>query len=536
MGIHASKLKCLYLPAQSGKTRKVEDLIIHYKNIHECFGDGDVNIVISANNILLVEQTKKRMINDLATESESGANDAVIKAGVFSWTSGIKTCNISPTDLAFRMLGEVEMVVMCAHPTRLKYLATMLQRLSACPMFTKKINLWIDEADKSIKLWCKHEALLSLNAIHQVTLVSATFDTVVAKYGQIQVLPFQVTHPECYRRLKDSIKHEENYATAEAADYVKYVMLKNRDKLVRPGLRAFVPGEMKRASHDAIADFLHKELGFVVIVINGERKEILVPGEAKIDLRAYLTVNGGGAQPKEFNTELAKLYTDNNWARFPLAITGFYCVERGVTFQCGPEKDVHDGFLFDYGVIPPIACKAEAYQTMARLFGNVGHLPNYKPVDVYTSSAMFNKVEKQEEIAVNLSRMVYEQELVTVGKNEIKAAQNFDFEADWELHTGEFKTLKEADEWRRSLGVRPTPPSGAEERDGVAFFTCATTGKAKILSYAEVKTALAGNVSKLSFLDVKGKTGNAYGRMFVCYKDTMDPKSISYVCRAVTRN
>lgn len=541
MGIHQSKLKCLYLPAQSGKTRKVEELITDFKKLADAVGDGDINIVISANNILLVEQTKKRMITDLATESEEGANDAVIKAGVFSWTSGIKECNITPIDLAFRMLGEVEMVVLCAHPTRLKYLSQMLERLSACPQFTKKVNLWIDEADKSIKLWSKHEKLLALQAIHQVTLVSATFDTVVAKYGQIQVLPFQVTHPECYRRLKDAVKVEENFATAEAADYVKHVLLKNRDKLVRPGLRAFVPGEMKRASHDAIADFLHKELGFVVIIINGERKEILVPGEAKIDLCCYLTVTSGTEEPKEFNTDLAKLYTANNWARFPLAITGFYCVERGVTFQCGPETDaskgLHDGFLFDYGVIPPIACKAEAYQTIARLFGNVGHLPNYKPVEVYTSSAMFNKVEKQEEIAVNLSRMVAEEpiKLAMVGKKELKAAQNFEAEADWELHEGEFKSQKETDEWRKQLGVRLAPPSGAVENADGAFFTCATTGKAKILSYAEVKAALAGHVSKLSFLDVKGKEGKAYGRMFVCYKDVTNSKTITFVCRAVTR-
>ena len=102
MGSAKSKLKCLYLPAQSGKTRKVEELIKAYRAIHECFGDGDVNIFISANNKLLVKQTEVRMTNDLATESEEGANDAVITAGVFSWTCGDKECNISPTDLAFR--------------------------------------------------------------------------------------------------------------------------------------------------------------------------------------------------------------------------------------------------------------------------------------------------------------------------------------------------------------------------------------------------------------------------------------------------
>jgi hypothetical protein len=534
MGIHQSKLKCLYLPAQSGKTRKVEDLIIHYKNIHECFGDGDVNIVISANNILLVKQTEARMKKDLATDSEEGANDAVIKSGVFSWTSGEKECNISARELKDRIQDdEVEMVVLCAHPKRLKYLAEMLQLLGTSRFFTKKINIWIDEADKSIKLWAKHAAVLSLPTIHQVTLVSATFATVVAKYGQLQVMPFEVTHPACYRRLKDAKRFEENFATADAAEFVKHVILKNREKLVRPGMRAFIPGEMRKASHDAIADFLYS-IGFIVIVINGERKEILVPGEPKIDLRCYLTVSNGET-PEEFNVQLAKLYTENNWKRFPLAITGFYCVERGVTFQCGPEPGVHDGFLFDYGVIPPIACKSEAYQAMARLFGNIGHLPTYKPVEIYTTSAMFNKVEKQEEMAVNLSRMVYEQELAMVGKKEFKAAQNFDAEAEWTLHEAEFLTLKTANEFMHRYGAQGKTQKALDGDMEGSFYKSATTSKATVLSYDIAKREMSA-WSKLAALDVKGKKGNAYGRMRVLYKDIADPTSRVFHCRLVTRN
>jgi hypothetical protein len=535
MGISQSKLKCLYLPAQSGKTRKVEELITQYNRIGGAYGDGDCNIIISANNKLLVKQTETRMIKDLATESEEGANDAVIKAGVFSWMSGDKECNITPIDLAFRMLGEVEMVVMCAHPTRLAYLSQTLERLSACPQFNKKINIWIDEADKSIKLWSKHEALLALKAIHQVTLVSATFDSAFAKYGRLQVMGFYKTHPDCYRRLKDAVKMEENFATADAAEYVKHVMLKNRAKLVRPGLRAFVPGEMKKASHDAIADFLHKELGFVVIIINGERKEILVPGEATIDLRAYLTVSSDEV-PEEFNTQLAKLYKENNWARFPLAITGFYCVERGVTFQCGPETDaskgLHDGFLFDYGVIPPIACKASAYQAMARLFGNIGHLTNYKPVEIYTSSAMFSKVEKQEEIAVNLARMVQEQGLATVGKKELKAAQNFDAEAGWELFEDEFSTLKAANDYMHLHGAAGKTPKGMQKDMEGPFYTGSTTKVKSVLCYAAVKKEMAG-WSKLSNLNPKAEL--VTGRMYPCYKDLTDPSSVIFVCRVAMR-
>lgn len=420
MGAQQSKCKCLYLPAQSGKTRKMEELIKEHK-LGELFDPVDINIIISANSKLLVEQTKTRMTTDLATESEEGANDACIKGNVFSWTSGTKESNITAVDLAFRLLGEIEMVVICAHATRLRYLLQTLERLAACPVFTKRINIWIDEADNSINLWSKYEHILTMRMINQVTLVSATFDSVVSKYKSLGVLPYLQTHPECYRGLRNATRREINFV-GSAPEYVKRVIETNSDKLVKPGMRAFIPGSLAKVTHDAIADFLHKEHGFVVIIINGERKEILVPEHEPIDLRCYLTVENGQV-PTEFNTQLAKLYKENNWGRFPLAITGFYCVERGVTFQCGPEEGVHDGFMFDYGIIPPIACAAEAYQTMARLFGNVGHLAGYKPVEVYTNAVTFSRVEKQEEIAINIARMVAEQGLDSVDKKDLKAAE-----------------------------------------------------------------------------------------------------------------
>ena len=421
MGSEQSKCKCLYLPAQSGKTRKMEELIKEHK-LGELFDPVDINIIISANSKLLVEQTKTRMTNDLATESEAGANDACIKGNVFSWTSGTKESNITPDHLHAKIaLGDIEMVVICAHATRLRYLLQTLERLASRPTFSKKINIWIDEADNSINLWSKYENILAMRIINQVTLVSATFDSVMSKYKSLSVLPYLQTHPDCYRGLRSATRCEINFV-GSAPEYVKRVIETNTEKLVKPGMRAFIPGSIAKITHDVIADFLHKEHGFVVIIINGERKEILVPDHEPIDLRCYLTVENGQV-PTEFNTQLAKLYKENNWARFPLAITGFYCVERGVTFQCGPEEGVHDGFMFDYGIIPPIACAAEAYQTMARLFGNVGHIAGYKAVEVYTNAVTFSRVERQEEIAINIARMVAEQGLETVVKKDLKAAE-----------------------------------------------------------------------------------------------------------------
>ena len=535
MGAQQSKCKCLYLPAQSGKTRKMEELIQKYK-LGELFEPVDINIIISANNRVLVEQTKTRMTKDLATESEEGANDACIQGNVFSWTSGTKTSNISPEALTLELMNEtIEMVVICAHAIRLRYLLQTLDHLSKQRHFTKKINIWIDEADYSINLWSKYEDILTMRCINQVTLVSATFDAVVSKYKDLYVLPYAKTHPDCYRGLKSAERREVNFVVGSATEYVRQIVTApTRDYLTKPGMRAFIPGSNSTASHDAIAEFLHKECGFVVIIINGQRKEILVPDQQEpIDLCCYFTIQDDQI-PEEFNTQLAKLYKENNWSRFPLAITGYLCVQRGVTFQCGPEQDVHDGFLFDYGIIPPtITCAAEAYQTMARLFGNVGSIPQYKKVEIFTNFATFSRVEKQEQIAINIARMVEEQGLEVVTKKHIKAAQNFEVESMFELHTNEFNTLADATKFMRGLGAQGKTEKSLE-RNEAGFILSSTTGKKDVLSYSAVMKEMSG-WSKTSNFDVKKEepSKNPSGRLYICYKDTRDASSVVFIPRVI---
>ena len=534
MGAQQSKCKCLYLPAQSGKTRKMEELIQIHK-LGELFEPVDINIIISANNRVLVEQTKTRMTKDLATDSEEGANDACIKGAVFSWTSGTKESNITPDHLyAMIALGDIEMVVICAHATRLRYLLQTLERLAARPTFTKKINIWIDEADNSINLWSKYENILAMRCINQVTLVSATFDAVVSKYKDLHVLPYFKTHPDCYRGLRSATRREINFV-ASAPEYVRHVITApTLAHLRNPGMRAFIPGSNSTGSHDAIADFLHKECGFVVIIINGERKEILVPDQHEpIDLRCYFTIQADQI-PQEFNAQLAKLYKENNWSRFPLAITGYLCVQRGVTFQCGPEEGVHDGFLFDYGVIPPNKCAPEAYQTMARLFGNVGDIPAYKPVEIFTTTATFSGVEKQEEIAINIARMVAEQGLEVVTKKDLKDAQNFKMDSLFEpLHTDEFTTLADATKFMRGLGAQGKTEKSLEKNEA-GFFLSSTTGKKGVLSYSAVVKEMSA-WSKTSNFDVKKEqpSKKPSGRLYICYKDTADASSVVFIPRVL---
>ena len=208
------------------------------------------------------------------------------------------------------------------------------------------------------------------------------------------------------------------------------------------------------------------------------------------------------------------MYVGNRLDRFPLAITGFICVERGITFQCAPDR-THNGFLFDYGIIPPIADKAEAYQAMARLFGNIGDFPTYKPCQIYSNSATFKKVRSQEEIAVNLARIMHEsgREEATIADLKMASDRVVDINTyriyDQEAHVREVCKI---------LGSQYR--SAKNNSDG--FKGASFRVKAKAVSlYDAVK-----NVPKAQ----GGSAGGTESRRcYPCYADTSDNTTLRFV-------
>jgi len=529
MGSNTSKLRCLYLPAQSGKTRKSEERIALVKEAEKDSGEESIDIWISANNKLLVYQTTSRLTKDLGTaDSDSDSEDPIIKGEIFSWTSGTKATNVPASDLVIKcMNGEAEMVVVCAHKGRLDHVAKLIRQINSFKKFAKKINVWIDEADYSINLWAKHQALAALDCMGTITLVSATFDEVFKPkwlFPELKVLGYKKTHPDVYRRLKDCVKVEEGSGKEDAGTYVEAILDKY-PHLMEPGLKAFIPGNVGKASHECISDLL-RERGFAVLILNGEFKEIRLPSKKIIDLKPFLTVTDPEKLPEEFNKKLAELYVEEELNRFPLAITGFMCVERGITFQS-------EDFLFDYGIVAPIKSKAEAYQAMARVFGNVGGFKDYKPCTIYSDHDTFDRVYKQEEAAVHVAQIVHEEGLTLVDATVLKRASLFDAERKWRLAMNEFDTFAEAKAFVLSKGGG-SPKKREIDDDG--FIWCGLTKKATgPMLYDDVLTGMRG-WSKTSNLDPdRAPARTFHSHLYVCYRDLEDPDSAVFLVRSIQR-
>jgi hypothetical protein len=434
-----SKVSCMWLPAQSGKTKKCEESITEEMNreneiiqlVDLNCEDNDgrqqiLNIIICSNNKALVNQTTLRMKKNVYDKiSESKDNDDEISDSdndsaeiiideneieiesderivneVFAWHSGLKNNKKTPESLAFDVLDElVKMIIICANKIRLKHLYKMIQRLNSSKKFEGKINIWIDEADETIKLWSQECFDVSLfNKINKITLISATFNSVMKKFGKMKVIPFAEPYSkETYHKTCDSEIIEENYVVTKgnSVDYLKYIVNKYENELCREGVRLFAPGNTDTKSHNEIATFLKKK-GFIVVKINSTEKVIIHPNGNKIDLNNYLTAEN----PDEIGKILSDIYISNGYFNYSYAITGLNCLGRGITFN-------NNKFIFTHGIIPPISNKSTSYQVCSRTNGNIKHLSNYLIPKLYMTSSTKDKIFEQENLAINISMYVH---------------------------------------------------------------------------------------------------------------------------------
>ena len=525
MGASNSKIECICRPAQSGKTRTYQELIKDYELLAELFHgcDGFINIVLCSNNRSLVQQTAARHAADLyensSVESEDVEADDRIEGSVFSWFSGTSKNNVSVRDLAFRILkGEVSMVVCCGHMKRISYLYKLIKELNDFPAFNKKINIWIDEADESIKKWSKPDVDASrLPIVNTVTLISATFDSIIKKYGKVRVRGFDVAHPECYIGFKDC-KVEIDDSAGSAINYLEAVYEKKMAVLCKPGMRLFAPGDITQESHEQIAAYLGKK-GWSVLILNGARKEIIKPNGTILPIADHAEWEND--TPEEIGKTITRIYHDSGLANYPFAITGQICLSRGLTFQ-------NNRFLFDYGVVPNMGDRATAYQCAARMFGNIKNFEAYKQASIVTTTRMKKWIEQGENIAMNIGRVAAHGELAVVDNDAMKRIESAGEDANFSVEWNEFASFAEAKEYGHHL-------SYPKHTDADGFILSSISTKSKVLSYDEVMRIKNGK--KTAGFDVrKLKVGKSANTLYTCYRNVKDNSSVVFVVCKLTRN
>jgi hypothetical protein len=525
-----SKLECLLKPAQSGKTKAIQEIIRDDDGLRD-----HLNIVICSKNRLLASQTAKRMDgarDDMDSRSvdtdDLDADDAVV-GDVYCWMSGAKKTNITVHDLFGKVvLGDVSMIVCCSHKVRFRYIHDLLDLLERFPAFNKPVNVWLDEADAYVNLWASESFdFTRRRSVRKVIPVSATFGNVLKRLGRITVMGLPVTHPICYRGLRDCEIAEEECGKLNSVAYLA-TMLDKYDAVKQPGTRLFAPCETAVKSHDDAAKELLSR-GWAVLVLNGQRKGFLLPDGSFHPIK--LSVDGD-----ELAGILATKYAELGLADLPFAVTGRLCLDRGITFQ-SPD------FLFDVGIVPDIDDHASAYQCVARMLGNVGAFPTHQPPLIIMSPKMKEVTMKQERIATNLPKLVHVHEWADIGKEEYERAA-YDTEEEynsaktasrdkygdeyyvsWSVEHLSYESLRgSSSDWQGHLKKRP---------DGEFYSNGDGDGKPMSVEEIEKKKNEAKKDRTGSRHPLK--PGKKTSRTYAYYTDVSDPTTVRFIVRTLYR-
>jgi hypothetical protein len=527
--IDQSKLECLLKPAQSGKTKAIQEMIRDDDGLRD-----HLNIVICSKNRLLASQTAKRMesarddMDARSVDTDELDGDDVVAGDVYCWMSGAKKTNIAADALAMRVLvGDVSMIVCCSHKVRFRYIHDMLDWLERCPAFNKPVNVWLDEADSYVNLWTSPEFDFTWRrSVRKVIPVSATFGNVLKRLGRIKVMGLPVTHPICYRGLRDCEFAEEEYCKLNPVGYLT-AMLDKYHAVKAPGVRLFAPCETAVKSHDDAALELVSR-GWAVLILNGRRKGFLLPDGSFHPIK--LSVDGD-----EMAGVLAAKYVELGLARFPFAVTGRLCLDRGITFQS-------PGFLFDVGIVPDIDDHASAYQCVARMLGNVGEFPAHQPPLIIMSPKMKEVTIRQERIATNLPKLVHVHEWADIGEAEYERAA-YDTEEEynsaktasrdkygdeyyvsWSVEHLSYESLRGSSDWQGHLKKRP---------DGEFYSNGDGDGKPMSVEEIEKKKNEAKKDRTGSRHPLK--PGKKTSRTYAYYTNVSDPATVRFVVRTLYR-
>lgn len=417
-------IEIIHLPAQSGKTRKMTELMNRRDMETE---DGkpkkkNINIVFTSNNKVLNKQTGKRVKTDTAkkteeseeeedredseTDSES-VGDVEMPSNTHSWIGSTPVSEIA----TLITLEDVTNIICCANKVRYRKVSQLIQKL-----YKKKneyaIQIWIDEADKDLYLWASYlTQYLSLATsteepfIRSIVLISATINNVIDLLHSKEIEPslrvYEKTHSEDYLPFSMC---ESNVDLVESK-MVKYhqcvvnVLNATRSEYNLNGTKWFIPTHTTVDKHEELSAILYDDYGFNVLILNGKSKEIRRQDGSTIPI--YL------GDDLELSKHLNHLYYEFHLYERPFAVVGNICIGRGITFA---SNENGNEFVFTNGIIPPIGGNGdEEYQMVARMLGNIRHFNTIlcQVPRIFLSSDTKERIEYQETFAINFSRKFY---------------------------------------------------------------------------------------------------------------------------------
>ena len=426
-----SSLTLIQLPAQSGKTRKMTDLINKWNSTFNISKPNDLNIIFTSNTKLLNKQTHKRIVKDVDNYTDSSCDEednteTSDNPKTLSWTHGHKKMDVNSVFVQVTSDDddtEINNIICCTNKKRMEHVMTLLEMLIKKYKkrnFNKDVNIWIDEADSSIGIWAPHfdrmHEMCAEKFVKNVILITATMRPVYKYLHSINVDPnlrtYENTHAPVYHKYSEcELIHDISDRCKRVDDALIEVLKHHTDKVV-PGSKWFCPGNTKCASHETHCAIL-MEHGFNVLIINGQFKEFRLQNGDVYPIKEDLE------EDLEVAKTLSRYYNELELYKAPFAVTGKMCVSRGITFASCDNNE----FLFTHGVIPDNTSGDDAYQMVMRCGGNIKGFATYQKPILFVSSKTSDLILKEERLAVEFAKKYWngeEDQIVQVTPDMIK--------------------------------------------------------------------------------------------------------------------
>jgi hypothetical protein len=400
-------------PEQSGKTFIMLQQMIDQINKETPDTKKNINFVICDNNLLLVLQTFKRVEDEPCLESHVELSCAKTA-----------TCNGFESVIESIIHKNIRNVLCCSNHIRLKDINSIISSIHLLGKGDDyQFNIWFDEADKWLRGIDAHITPLTEEYDNvKLNLITATPLRIIKKYKKVEIVGIEEpTLPEYHGWLDSKFKIYADVFKTES--FVEHVLDDNSGE-IQKGTKWFIPGSASKECHLLIKEYC-KARGFATIIINSEGIKVYLPdGKVELEKRTDMP-----------DRLIPAIYEKYDLVRFPLAITGYFCVSRGITIS---SQD----FQITHAIMPAsMRNKNEMSQIAGRTKGNQKGWETYKPPLIFTTDRFHNVAKAVEKKTICLGKTAFKEGWTEV---DIDKYLTVDKDYIYHQHPEAFSTYDEA--------------------------------------------------------------------------------------------
>jgi len=504
-------------PEQSGKTFIMIKEIINGLS-EPIDGKEIINFILCDNNLLLTIQTGNRL-------NTKKIQDHFIDGISYIELSSHKRTKYHDTEdvVSAIAVGGVRNIICCTNETRMGDIYKMISKINS-PISKLRdnfhFNIWLDEADKFISyIENTLRPLVKEHSNVNVKLITATADPLFKKYKYINVFPLESsTEKEKYHGWGDNnLQFYEKKGSY--LEFAEHILTQVANFEIKPGTKWFIPGLTKKRSHEAIKDMCI-EKGMAVICVNGDGIMLTLP--KTLQVIPY-------KKNEEFNKQIVDIYKHHELFNYPLVITGYICIGRGITIMS-------EDFMLDYAILSHCYDKCETSQIAGRMKGNIKTLANYKKPVIFTTEKFNDIAIEMETKSREIAKLAFEREQnglsPVIGKAEYEGViepwyVRHDVLFDSYTDARDFLSTKE-EVMGKKVNTTEDDVGPIHQRDG--YFVTSKVGKVSQLTKDNRIIVGKNDLSNGSCISTTSR-GSSYLILPIYENENSPPESVKYQVR-----